>query len=266
MRKARLRAEIARLEAEIDAVRPYLGLAREISESVARLHEDAAPGSAALAAALDAVPARERADVARKVFERLSPEEQWAVVERLFGDEELRSLLETERAMRVAQATDIAARVALAAEVRPRGQLDSDRIPAGEPLTLGLFRENDVAAASARGPKSTSCARRLTLRAAGDGTFQVLEDVFNPSGGYFVTSDYDEDVWRSDRLRPHALVRVGSVAGGSFTPTLFLGGRVDIEIDSVPREGRLHLGFAVLGDVDLFTDKGVVPVPEKRIQ
>jgi hypothetical protein len=262
-----LRSEIARLEAEIDAVRPYLGLAREIHDSVVRLNENGdAAGSEALAAALDAIPARERADIARKVFDRLSAQEQWTVLERVFGDTELRSVLETERAVRVAQAATAADRVALAADVRTQRQLDTERVPSGETLTLGLFRENDVAVGASQSAKSSACARRLTLRATGGGVFQVLEDVFNPAGGYFVTPDYDEQVWRTaDRLSAHALVRVGSITGGAFTPTLFLGGRVDVEVDGRPQEGRLHLGFAVLGDVDLFVDKGVVPVPEKRI-
>ena len=43
MPKARRRDEVARLEAELEAARPFLPLAREISDDVARL---AADGSA----------------------------------------------------------------------------------------------------------------------------------------------------------------------------------------------------------------------------
>jgi hypothetical protein len=58
-------------------------------------------------------------------------------------------------------------------------------------------------------------------------------------------------------LAAHALVRLGSItdAGGepSLVPALYLCGRVDIEADGGTRKGRLHLGFALLGETNLFT-------------
>jgi hypothetical protein len=93
----------------------------------------------------------------------------------------------------------------------------------------------------------------------GAGEFQVIEDVFNPGGGYFVTAEYSEETWRtSDRLPGHAIVRVGSItegaaaAGPSFEPIVYPGGRVDFEVSGQPTAGRLHLGFAMLGDVGIF--------------
>jgi hypothetical protein len=258
VRKARLRAEIARLQAELDAVRPYLGLAHEIHDHVQHVSEQAhgAVGADALAAAVNAVPQRERAEAARAVFAQLSPEAQWTVLERVFGDTELRDLLEADRVRGVARAD----RRQLAASIASGHSVDLCRVPEDEVLTLGLFREADVAAGADRGPASSSCARRLVLRAVdGSGTFQVLEDVYNPNGGLFVTPEYDEAAWRkADRLPAHALVRLGSItdAGGkrSFEPMLFRRGRVDVESEGQLKEGRLHLGFALLGDISLFTE------------
>jgi hypothetical protein len=88
------------------------------------------------------------------------------------------------------------------------------------------------------------------------GEFTVLEDVFNPLGGYFVTGDYDESTWRRDRLPGHAVVRPGSTVpdggGTRLEPVLYRGGRVDVEVDGDLREGLLHLGYASLDAVDVF--------------
>jgi hypothetical protein len=92
------------------------------------------------------------------------------------------------------------------------------------------------------------------LRATDDpGVFGVVEDVFNPRGGYFVTAQYDEQTWRTnDRFEGHTVVRAGAINATGFEPVLYPGGRVDFETDGHAREGRLHLGFAMLGDYDLF--------------
>jgi hypothetical protein len=138
--------------------------------------------------------------------------------------------------------------------------LDTRDVPAGELLTLGLFRERDAGAAVSRGRASSTCARRLVLRATGDGTLQVIEDVFNPDGGYFVTAEYSEETWRSsDRLPGHAIVRVGSIledgaSTGAFEPVVYPGGRVDFQLGEQAARGRLHLGFGMLGDVGIFAD------------
>jgi hypothetical protein len=91
----------------------------------------------------------------------------------------------------------------------------------------------------------------------GGGRFQVVEDVFNPNGSYFVTGAYTAEMWRDhDRLEPHAVVRVGAITPGepapSLAPVLHPGGRVDVEIDGRAIPGSLHLGFAMVGDVDIF--------------
>ncbi len=92
------------------------------------------------------------------------------------------------------------------------------------------------------------------------GRFRVIEDVFNPAGGYFVTGHYDEDTWRSrDRLPAHAVVSVGSITRGetgeSFTPVLYAGGRADFELDGKWLEGLLHVGYVTMGDDDVFSEK-----------
>jgi len=260
LRKARLRAQIERLEAELDAARPYLALAREIQAEVHRASADGTADVERLTEALDAIPRRERVAVARAVFDGLDREQQWGVLERIFDDEELRRTLHTDRDALVEAARRSAGRNAIATSARSSGQLDTRLVPEGETLTLGMFRERDVHAAVPVGHSSTTCARRVVLRATdGAGTFQVIEDVFNPAGGYFVTPTYDEDAWRTaDRLPAHALARVGSMTGDGdtrvFAPILFVGGRVDVETGGTVREGPLHLGFAMVGDCELFSD------------
>jgi hypothetical protein len=132
-------------------------------------------------------------------------------------------------------------------------------VAADERLTLGLFRESDVSAAAERGHLSATCARRLVLRAGAEpGNFHVVEDVFNPVGGYFVTGQYDEDTWRNhERLPAHAVVRAGSIMVGkgtrTFSSIVYLGGRVDFEREGELFEGRLHAGYLMLGDEDVFS-------------
>ncbi|MCI3949050.1 MAG: hypothetical protein K0R11_984 [Acidimicrobiales bacterium] len=260
MPKPRRRDEVARLEAELSAARPFLELAREISDDVARVVDDPGAPPEALEEAIRAIPERERAEVVRAVFDRLTPDRQWAVIEHAFGDEEIRAALEDERAVRLDEVRRTEARRRLARHARVDQLLDVDGVPVGELLVLGLFREPDVAAAAGRGARSSAAARRLVLRRVeGSGNFAVVEDVFNPEGGYFVDVTYDRDAWALDRLSPHAVVRPGSLvdspAGRRFEPVLHVRGRVDVERDSEVRQGRLHLGYAMVGDEDVFHER-----------
>ena len=249
------RAELDRRWAEIQRLEPYLALAREIQLDVARVAADDSADAASLTEAIERIPREEREAVARSVFERLSPETQWSVLSRVFGDDELAACLQTERDRLVEQHRhDGPRRVAEAA--RAEGRLDAAAVPAGETVTLGLFREADARAALPRGRRSTTCARELVLRGETGGGFRVIDDVFNPRGGYFVTLDYDEASWRDDRLPAHDIIGVGAITdtGGraTFDPALYPGGRVDFRRDEDLVPGRLHLGFVLLGDIDVF--------------
>ncbi len=183
------------------------------------------------------------------MFDRLPVEQQWAVIERLFDDEELAAALATHRDAVVAAA----ARRRVAEAVAEGDRLDTVRVPTDGRLVLGLFREADVRVGMERGASAATCARRLVLRSTTEpGEFQVIEDVFNPLGGYFVTAAYDESTWHRDRLPAHAIVRPGSIGPGGLDPVLHRGGRVDVEVDGDLREGLLHLGYASLDEVDVF--------------
>jgi hypothetical protein len=253
VRKAR-RSQLAQLQSELDEVRPYLDLAREIQHEVARVADDSSSHVDTLAEVIEQFPQRERLRVVRAVFDKLPPQRQWEVIERAYGDEVIRELLEAERAARVEQARRSGEGRALAGRIRAENRLDTRDVLPHRMLTLGLFRETDVQAAVARGHMSDTCARRLVLRATDEpGVFGVMEDVFNPRGGYFVTALYDEQTWRTnDRFGGHTLVRAGAISTNAFEPVLYPGGRVDFETGGRVREGRLHLGFATLDDYDLF--------------
>lgn len=256
MRRTRRRTNQARLEAEIEEARPFLGLAREIREHVDRVAANGQGGDE-LVEALESIPTRERQAVARAVFDRLPADEQWAIVERAFGDSEIRTFLEARRQERLAQVRRSSVRQAVAAEARAANALDTHSVPAHEQVTLGLFTENDVRAAIPRGHRSTACARRLVMLARDEpGAFQVIDDVYNPAGGYFVTPTYDQETWRRDRLPAHALVRVGSMGGPTFEPVLYVGGRMDFEVEGAPHQGLLHLGYVLVGDEDVFAGGG----------
>ena len=122
-----------------------------------------------------------------------------------------------------------------------------------------MFLAADVDAALRKGPSASTCARRLVLRSTGDdGRMIVVEDVFNPQRGLFVTPDYDEAVWRTRRLDPFATVRVGAAASNGFEPVVYPGGRVDVETADGVRPGRLHAGYATLGAISLFARRAVM--------
>jgi len=262
VRRVRRREQVARLEAEIEDARPYLELAREIRAEVLRVADDGDADTEALVSAIDAVPRRERNAIARAVFAQLSPEQQWEILVRVFDDAELRAVFDAERRDRIERLGRDAAREQMAADARATGRLDMCTVPDGERVTLGLFRERDVHAAIDLGHRSSSCARRVVLAADGpDGSFRVIEDVFNPAGGYFVTGEYDQATWEQhDRLPAHTIVRPGSRTAAardeSFAPVLHVGGRVDFEREEMLTEGRLHLGYAMVGDVDVFAKRG----------
>ena len=257
MRRVRRRDEVARLEAELGEARPYLDLAREIHAEIERIARDPGADTDALVDAVGAIPARERRAVALTVFQQLPQERQWEILERVVPDTELRDALETVRRDLVERHQHRSLYITLVIDARAANALDTRGVPDGVPLALGLFRERDVRNAIDLGQRSTACARRLVLVPAGPrGALRVIEDVFNPAGGYFVTEEYDVDTWSADRLPAHAIVRVGAITtsaeGASFAPTLHLGARVDVERDGRPVEGRLHLGYVMVGDVDVF--------------
>ena len=59
------------------------------------------PRSSRWSQAIDAIPRRERARVARAIFDRLPAEQQWTIVERVFGDEEISTYLAEDRDQRL---------------------------------------------------------------------------------------------------------------------------------------------------------------------
>ena len=234
-----------------------LELAKEIQADIRRVAADPDAHLELLDALIDGLAVEKRMELAETIFDQLPAEQQWDVLERVFGDDEVRTHLEERRASMLAAEQGSAGRLGLAGRVRQERRFDTRDVEPGEELTLGLFPEAEVRAALTRGHTSSTCARRLVLRALGEGRFRVLEDTFNPSGGYFVTAQYSAETWRDhDRLEPHAVVRVGSIAaddeGPPFEPILYPAGRVDVEIAGQASRGRLHLGFAMLGELDVF--------------
>lgn len=247
------RAELERRAAEADDLAPFLELAREIRLEVARVVDDDTADAAAIAAAIGRIPEDERRRVLAGVFDRLPVEAQWTVLERAFGDDEVRRLLADHREERLAslRRTEAARTAAHAARLDRRLALDA--VAPGVEVVVGLFREDDVGPAVSRGEASSVCARQVTFRSTDDGRLRVLDDVFNPRGGYFVTTEYDERTWRDERLPAHALVRLGAaLAGGALEPALYPAGRVDVEVDGEILVGRLHLGFATLDGIEVF--------------
>ena len=116
---------------------------------MARVAADGSSGTEALDAAFDGITRRERVRVARETFDRLPAEEQWAVLERVFGDDELAEALAGARAARLAaaQRRDRAGRLVTSGD-----RLDPRAVPDGERLVLGLFREAEVGAGVRPGP------------------------------------------------------------------------------------------------------------------
>jgi hypothetical protein len=269
MSKARHDAEVQKLRGEV-GVQPFVELARQLEAEVARIAADPDAGVEALVEVFDRLPHEARLDVARATFAALPAERQWTVLEGLFDDDDLRAALADDRARRVERAQHLARHAALVEHAASHRRLDTRLIPPDEQLTLGLFREEDVRAALLRGRAATTCARRLVLVAtAPAGTFEVVEDVFNPTGALFVTADYDDATWRAERLPAHAVVRVGGLLQTDrtehrFEPVLQAGGRFDVELGETVRPGRLHVGFALLGDDELFSDGAATQPPAGR--
>ena len=241
-----------------EGLEPYLALAREIRRDVERVVQDDDAAIASVAEVIERYPTLERERVVRAVFDRLPPADQWEVLARTFDDDELRRFLAAEHRAATERARREVGHRALLERCRADGEIDVRRLPGGTTLTLGLFREPEVATAVRRGSASTTTARRLVLRVADDGWTRVVEDVFDPDRGYFLTTDYDQAAWESERLASHARVQVGSLledASGAvprFEPILVPGARVDAQTEQGPVRGRLHLGFAMLADDDVF--------------
>ncbi len=246
---------------ELDAASPYLALAREIQREVEAVVEDPEADGEALVEAIKAVPARERSRMIKTAFERLPAERQWEILEAAFGDDEIRSHLERERAAHLDALRRSSDLDALVTRARATSHLDLRELPSTVQLAVGLFRPSDVRAALRKGHLSDSCARILVVRPVDrEGGVRVIDDSFNPRGGLFVTAEYDEATWSREQIPSHTVVRLGSIAGHGgdrqLEPLLYAGARVDVEISGEIIEGQLHLGFAMLGDRDVFSGLG----------
>lgn len=243
-----------------DELGPLLDLAREIKLEVDRIASDDTADLDELSEVIDALPRAERRRVALAVFDRLPAEVQWEVLARVFDDAELRDHLGDELRRRREQIARGGARSALVAACRATGALDTRELVEGDRLTIDLFREADVRAAAARGRRSDTAPRTLVLRCVAADELAVVEDVFNPRGGYFVTRDYDVTTWEAERFASHERIRVGALIAGPddgpdgerFEPVLYLGGRVDFGRGGRYVRGRLHAGMVMLGDNDVF--------------
>jgi hypothetical protein len=248
---------------DADELGPLLDLAREIKREVDRIAADDAADLDELSDVIDALPRAERRRVALAVFDRLPAEVQWEVLATVFDDAELRDHLSEVQRRRRAQVEQAGAASALVTGARLAGALDTRSLAEGDQLTLDLFREGDVRAAAARGRPSDTAARTLVLRSEGGGQLRVIEDVFNPRGGYFVTREYDATTWEAERFASHDLIRVGALTDGPdgerFEPILYLGGRVDVERGSRYVHGYLHLGMVMLGGIDVFAGTERLP-------
>lgn len=235
-----------------------LELAREIRREVERFVADDSADVASLVAALDAIPRREQQAMARSVFDRLEPVQQWAILERLLGDDGLLESLGADQRRRLAALRRAGATADLVAAAVDGSRLDLGDLPDGTEVVLGLFRAEDVRNAADRGPRSDVCARQLVLRASGGhGTFRVIDDVFNPRGGLFVGAAYDHDTWLQERLAVHSTVRIGSIVGTpdapDLEPAVYRTSRVDAGVGDELRAGRLRLGWATIGGVEVFS-------------
>jgi hypothetical protein len=236
-------AEIADLRAELERHGPYLGLAEALRAEVERIANDPTADVTELAAAVDRWSHDARQAAVTAAFDGLPAEQRWALLARLFDDDELRAALAVEHQRAVAQARALVA-----------GCLDTRRLRAGDELVVALFRAVDVRAVIGRGAEATNVARRLVLRVdAVPGRFLVIEDVFNPARGLYVTADYDEEIWRAERLAPYSDVAIGAARGAAgFEPIVYPGGRLDVETPDGVRAGRLHAGSVTVGGIELF--------------
>ena len=239
MRKARQDAEVEMMQAELDEIRPYLDVAREIHHEVARLAADPDASAEMIADVFERLPRQARIDAVAAAFGR--PVRRPAV-----GHPQ--SSLRRRRP----------ARRPRAGATRPHRRQPAamrDGLPSSRASSLATpstrvrwrrtsssrsasFREVDVQSALAQGRSSSTCARRLVLRGTDDaGVLLVVEDVFNPARGLFVTADYDERTWRDERLSAHALVRLGSIRDGADD-----GARRVRPVDLSGRARRRRLG------------------------
>lgn len=241
---------------ELEELAPYLELAREIKREVDRIAADDRADLDELSDALAQIPRSERRRVSEAVFERLPPDVQWAILERVFGDDQLREHLDRERRRALEGAERLGSLASVIDATRRSRALDTRALPEGVEVVIGLFRETDVRAALPRGQASDRCARELVLRGVEAPALKVIEDVFNPRGGLFVTREYDEETWAADRFASHTTIVVGAATdgptGARFDPVLYPGARVDFQVDDRVIRGRLHVGSVMLGDVDVF--------------
>jgi hypothetical protein len=237
-----------------DDLGPYLALARELKLEADRLAAQPFADLEDMTSVFERIPDAARAEVVARTFDQLSTAERWAVLERLFPDEELRRHLAARRDALVAEARRAGEADAVVVAARAHGELDVAALPEGHVVELGLFRPVDVRYGLARGIESDTVARSLQVRStASPGTVRVVDDRFNPRRGLYVSGEYDSSVFEQERLESNVLVRVGRLAGDGLEPRIEPGARFDVDRGDGPEAGRLAVGYVVVDGVDLFT-------------
>jgi hypothetical protein len=234
----------------------YLELARRIRDEVERAARDDTAFVLSIQRAIDGLAQDERARFTLQVFDALDAERQLGLLRELFDDDELRATLSAEMAERLRRSGHSAAERALVERAVRGTGFDLALLPGDVEIILGLFRADDVSAALPLGPRSDLCARELRCRTGDEpGQMTVINDTFNPRGSLTVTADYDRERWEQERLASHDVVRIGSIAPHSFRTSVHRGARVDVEVDGTARPGVLHLGYAILGATEVFSDR-----------
>ncbi|MDB5164164.1 MAG: hypothetical protein JWS12_782 [Candidatus Saccharibacteria bacterium] len=255
--KKQLQAEVHRLQQESS---PYIELAREIQDNIARIAMTGTAQDAALVELFDSIGREARQEAARNVFSTLSLENRWHIIATVFSDDEIKTALELQHESLHRQAARKNYYAEIAREAQEHNRLDLLNLDFGVPLVLGLFRSAEVAQVVRTGKKSQICARRLSLLSTNDkGVFQVINDEFNPHGSFRIGADYNEEIWRKqERFDGHSLIRPGFQLENSdslqFQSALYVESRVDFQSNNQTHTGLLSLGYAVVGDYDVFTE------------
>lgn len=237
---SRTSKRITELEGELANARPYLGIAREIHDSVAQLAEQTDDMALVFEAAVLGVEERRRTEMVTAAFSSLPPTERLEKLAAIFGDSLITKALEAEREKELRRLAGIIDYEALKHEGARFNRFDPRNLPPGTLVRLGLSERS-----------------RLCTKQSGLEHSRILELVYEDDSQFRLTKDQTPlDVRKSEttlKLVPplpgntQVSLAHNDPAFGQREPTLYFGDAVEIIANNQPVYpglclGELHVG------------------------
>lgn len=243
-----LEAEIAQLrgvQQEVDALRPWIGLARTIKEETAR-YAATTDVDTAVNLAVQGASEEQRQNFVLAAFNQLNPERQLEMLATTFGDGIIKEALESERQKRLAQLETTNQLQAILNEAREHKRIRFADIPTDAKVEMYLYPNGKLDGRRRVNSEVGDWARHIRGIMQNTGKLAILHDTLNPR--YFAPIDIENATYDDHQ-------KMLPVVKNHPDSPLYYGAEAFIP-SAVPGSTKMSmvadLGPVIINDIDIF--------------